>query len=63
MAKEKEVIAKEVDFVNPFESGVSYETFLNAIPKTSTVEKYCEKHLEKDQIEWLLNDLKHFKNK
>jgi len=54
-------MAKELDFVNPFDFGVTYETFLNAIPKGTTIEKYCEKHLEKDQIDWLIEDLKNLK--
>lgn len=57
MAKQVE----KVEFVNPFDFGVTYDAFLKAIPSGVTVEKYCEKHLEKDQLEWLLNDLKHLK--
>lgn len=49
------------DFVNPFEQGVTYEDFLNAIPKGKTIEEYCNKKLDADQLEWLLNDLKHYK--
>ena len=52
----------KVDFVNPFEDGVSYVEFLEAVGK-KTVEEYCKGKLEKDQLEWLIEDLKHFKQK
>jgi hypothetical protein len=50
------------EFVNPFEKGITYEDFLNAIPKGETVVKYCNKNLTKDEVEWLLIELEHFKN-
>ncbi|MFZ2432480.1 MAG: hypothetical protein WAW57_15180 [Lutibacter sp.] len=50
------------EFVNPFEKGVTYTDFLNAIPKGETVEKYCNKNLTKAEVEWLLIELEHFKN-
>lgn len=53
---------KEVEFVNPFAEGVSYKQFLEALG-SSTVEEYCKDKLTQEQIEWLVNDLKHLKNK
>lgn len=60
MAKKKVEIT---EFVNPFDKGVNYKTFLDAIPEGVSVEEYCEGKLTAEQIEWLVNDLKHFKNK
>lgn len=51
------------DFVNPFDAGVNYEEFLKAIPKDSNVEKYCKGKITDEQIKWLVNDLKHYKQK
>ena len=55
MAKEKIV------FVNPFDNGVTYADFLAAIPKDKTVEEFCKDELTVEQIEWLVEDLKHYK--
>ena len=52
----------KVEFVNPFEDGVSYVDFLEAVGK-KTVEEYCKGKLEQSQIDWLIEDLKHFKQK
>lgn len=60
MAK-KQVSEKE--FVNPFTPGVNYKIFLEAIPEGVTVEEYCAGNLSAEQIEWLVNDLKHYTNK
>jgi hypothetical protein len=48
-------------FINPFDKGVSYETFLKAIPKTKTIAEYCKGKLEKEQIEFLENEIKSIK--
>ncbi len=53
-------MAKEIKFVNPFETGVNYKDFLAAIPKNVTVEDYCKEHLTTEQITWLVEDIKHF---
>lgn len=53
---------KKNGFVNPFESGVTYADFLAAVPKGKTVEEYCNKQLEAEQLQWLLVELEHFKN-
>jgi len=54
-------MAKE-EFVNPFAEGVNYTEFLQAVGK-KTVEDYCKGKLEQDRIDWLVEDLKHFKQK
>lgn len=49
---------KETVFVNPFDKGVNYKTFLEAAG--SDVKGYCKGKLTEEQIEWLINDLKHY---
>jgi hypothetical protein len=49
-------------FVNPFETGINYKTFLDAIPEKTSVKDYCKDNLTDDQIEFLENDLKHYNN-
>lgn len=49
------------EFLDPFTPGVSYDEFLSAIPSGVTVEQYCEGNLTGEQIEWLVNDLSHYK--
>lgn len=53
---------KEVnkDFVNPFDKGVTYDIFLRAVG-SKKVEDYCKGKLTQEQIEFLVNDLKHYK--
>lgn len=53
---------KKEKFVNPFDTGVTYADFLASVPKGKTVEEYCGKNLEADQLEWLLIELEYFKN-
>ena len=48
------------NFVNPFEVGVNYDMFTKALG-TKTVKTYCKNYLTNEQIEWLINDLKHYK--
>lgn len=56
MAKEKKQIT-EVSFINPFDSGVTYEQFLASIPEGVDVKEHCKNELTQDQIEWLEADL------
>lgn len=51
-------MAKE--FISPYE--VNYAEFLKAIPKDVTVEDYCKKNLTKEEIDFVVEDLKHYKN-
>lgn len=55
MAKENKIA-----FVNPFEAGINYKTFLEAIPEKTSVKDYCKGNLTDEQIEWLENDLSHY---
>lgn len=57
MAKKE---TKEGEFVNPFAPGVSYKQFVEALGEKK-VKEYCEGKLTAEQIEWLENDLKHYK--
>lgn len=52
---------KEV--VNPFDNGVNYDTFLATIPKGVKVEEYLKDTCTAEQIEWLIEDLKHYNKK
>lgn len=57
----KQEIKNEL-FVNPFEKGVNYAMFLDAVG-TQSVADYCKNKLSQSQIDWLIEDLKHFTNK
>lgn len=61
MAKtENKIEVENKEFVNPFEAGVNYEMFLKAVGK-QTVKEYCKDKLTTEQIEFLENDLTHYK--
>ena len=63
MAKQNETKKESNEtFINPFEKGVSYPDFLKAVGDNS-VSDYCKNKLTAEQIEWLENDLKFYKNK
>ena len=47
---------KEAKFLNPFEVGVTYAEFQKALGKKSVAE-YCKGKLEKEQIEFLEQEL------
>jgi hypothetical protein len=57
MAKEK-----SESVVNPFEEGVNYKVFLEALG-SNKIEDYLKDICSKEQIEWLIEDLKHYTNK
>jgi len=59
---EKQTEPTKGKFLNPFTEGVNYVQFLDAVGK-KTVEEYCKGNLEPEKIEWLVNDLTHFKTK
>ena len=48
-------------YVNPFDEGVSYADFKEALGKKSIAE-YCKGKLTEDQITWLENELSILKN-
>jgi hypothetical protein len=54
---------KKGEFLNPFDKGVAYKDFLKSIPTGISIEKHCEKKLSKDQIVWLVSDVKLYKKK
>lgn len=56
-------MAKEtVDHTNPFNKGVTYESFLKAIGKKS-VKTALKGKCSPEQIEWIESEIKHFKSK
>lgn len=58
MAKQE---SKTETVVNPFESGVNYKMFLDALG-SNKVEDYLKDTCTKEQINWLIEDLKLYKN-
>ena len=54
MAKKKTVV------VNPFDTGVSYETFLKA-KGTAKIETYLKDICSTEQIEFILTEVEHLK--
>jgi len=48
-------------FLNPFNEGVTYADFVNAIPEDQTVAEYCSGELTKDEINWISEEVEHFK--
>lgn len=61
MAKETKKETKK-EFVNPFEPGVNYKMFTDAL-NGEGVKDYCKGELTDEQIEFLENDLIHYKTK
>ena len=55
-------VTKKV-FINPFDSGVTYEQFLNSLPKGKSISDHLKGKCSVEQIEWLKTELKKFKNK
>lgn len=53
---------KQENIVNPFESGIDYKMFLEALG-SNKIEEYLKDTCTKEQIEWLIEDLKHYTNK
>lgn len=46
--------------INPFDIGVSYDDFLKELAEAD-LRKYCENILSEEQIDWLENDIKIYK--
>lgn len=64
MAKKKQPIKKETTaFLNPFDAGVNYDMVLDSIPSGVSLENHFKGKLTDEQIEWLKNDLTHYKLK
>lgn len=53
---------KKMDFVNPFDAGVNYDQFTEAMGD-KTLKEYCDGKLTAEQFDWLENDLKHYTKK
>lgn len=50
------------DFINPFEQGVTYEQFLNAIPDGVSIKDYLkDSELTEEDISWIEEEINHFK--
>jgi len=49
-----------MDFVNPFEQGVNYAEFEKALGNKK-IETYCKGKLSQEQIDFLVEDFKHYK--
>lgn len=47
---------KKVEFLNPFDAGVTYAEFKKALGK-KTVAEYCKGKLTDEEISWLENEL------
>lgn len=47
---------KEIKFLNPFDTGITYDEFQKALGKKSVAE-YCKGKLSQDQIDWLEKEL------
>lgn len=56
-------MAKETNktelIVNPFDKGINYKVFLEALG-SNKIEDYLKDVCSKEQIEWLIEDLKHY---
>lgn len=59
MAKENNKIE---NVVNPFDEGVDYKVFLEALG-SNKIEDYLKDVCSKEQIQWLVEDLKNYKQK
>lgn len=59
----KKVETKKVDHSNPFNEGVTYESFLKELGKADLVKHLEGKKCTKDEIEWIKGELKNYKNK
>lgn len=53
---------KLIDASNPFNDGVNYEMFLNELGNKN-IDEFLKGKCTAEQIEWLKEDLKHYKPK
>lgn len=51
------------EFLNPLTKGVTYEEFLKSIPKGKTLKNHLKGKLTSDEIEWIAEEIKNYKNK
>ena len=50
---------EKFEFVNPFTQGVTYDSFLEAIPEGVEVKEYCAGRLTEEELNWILVELEH----
>jgi hypothetical protein len=61
-SQEVDETSQEVDTTNPFNEGVSYESFLANVTEDVTVDDLLKKHkLTKEEVSWIKEELKHLK--
>lgn len=53
---------KKIDNTNPFNKGVSYDAFLKELGDKK-IEVFLKNKCTKEQIEWLKEEIKHYKSK
>lgn len=53
---------KTESVINPFDAGINYKVFLEALG-VNKVEDYLKDVCTKEQINWLIEDLKYYKQK
>lgn len=61
MAKKETVNEINIDFVDPFETGVTYEKFIHALGEKSVKDYLSATHTE-EQINWIESEINNFKN-
>lgn len=61
MAKKETVNEVNTNFVDPFETGVTYEAFIKALGE-KTVSEYLSATHTKEQVEWIETEINNFKN-
>lgn len=53
-----------MDFLNPFNKGVSYKDFLKEVEKSKkSVAEYCKGKLTEEEITWIEKELEIIKSK
>ena len=57
MAKE---VKEKTEVLNPFDKGVNYKMFLDSLGSVK-IEDYAKENLTKEQSDFLIEDLKHYK--
>jgi len=56
-------VEKESKFLNPFESGITYDKFLSELEKSKkTIDEYCNKKITAEELTWLKSELEHYTN-
>jgi len=61
-AKAKADAKKKEGFINPLDAGVTYEEFVASIPKGKSVETHLKGKMTKDELNWIVEEINHYKN-